>query len=193
MKAFASVALVLLSGCVVQSFHPFYQEQAKTPLPELVGEWTLAAAGSDKAPSVPPWVFTENGELITYDEKGVAGKLRATFFKVGEQLFCDFEAGDTEEGRLNPYWILHVRPVHTVAKVQRTAQQLTLVPLNYEWFKKAVAGGEVNLPHLKRDKDDVLLVTAPPEQWARFLGRYGADTNAFPPNTAYVLRRRSAS
>jgi len=192
MKRLALFGLVLLGGCVVQSFHPFYSNNAKVELPQAIGEWNLVAAGNDTNVACKPWVFTTSYELLTYGEKDVPGKLQATFFKVGGQLFCDFEAGEAEEGKLNAYWILHVRPVHTVAKVQLEKQQLTLVPMSFDWFKKALASKQIDLPHLKGKKDDDFLVTATPDQWAKFLQKYGADTNAFPQSTAYVLRKRSA-
>jgi len=191
MKRLALFGLVLLSGCVVQSFHPFYRDDAKVPLPQVRGEWDVVAAGTDTNIAYKPWVFTENDELVTYDDKNVSSTLRVTFFKVGRQLFCDFAAGEMEEGRLNPYWILHVRAVHTVAKVQLEKDRLSLVPMNFNWFKKSLAAKQVDLPHLKGKTEDEFLVTATPDQWAKFLSEYAADTNAFPQSAAYVLRKRA--
>ncbi len=190
MKRFAVLSLLLLGGCVVQSFHPFYREQAKVNPPEVTGEWNLVAAGSDTNVACKPWVFSADNELTTYDENNLPAKLKATFFKIGNQLFCDFEPGEVEEGKLNAYWILHVRPVHTVAKVQLDKQQLTLIPLNFDWFKKSLAANQIDLPCLKGHKEHDFLLTASPEQWAGFLEKYAANTNAFPQNTAYVLRKR---
>jgi hypothetical protein len=190
MKRLTLIALVLLGGCVVQSFHPFYNTNAKVELPQAVGEWNLVAAGSDTNVTSKPWVFSKSYELTTYDEKNVPGKLQATFFKAGQHLFCDFEAGDIEDGKLNPYWILHVRPTHTVAKVHLDSRQFTLTPLSFDWFKKALVAGQLDLPHIKSSKSQDFLVTATPDQWAKFLDKYGANTNAFPPATAYVLKKR---
>jgi len=190
MKRFAMFGLLLLGGCVVQSFHPFYEENAKVALPQLAGEWDLIADGTNTKPACTPWVFTDEGELITRDDKNLPGKLRASFFKVGGQLFCDLEAGDLEEGRVNVYWMLHVRPVHTVCKAQLTDRELTLVPLHFNWFKKALVSREIELPHLTARGNDVFLVTATTDQWRKFLQQHAADTNAFPQNTAYLLRKR---
>lgn len=193
MKRLVCLGFALLSGCVVQSFHPFYREDAKVELPQVIGEWNLIAAGSDTNVACKPWVFTKDYELLTYDEKNLPGKLQATFFKVGTQLLCDFEAGEAEEGKLNPYWIFHVRPVHTVCKVQLEERQLTLTPLNFDWFKMALDAKLIDLPLLKARKGDHFLLTATPDQWANFLEKYGADTNAFYKNTAYILRKTPTS
>ncbi len=192
MKRLVWFALMLLGGCVVQSFHPFYRDNAKVDLPEVIGEWNVIAAGNDSNVAYKPWVFGDDYKLLTYDDKNQSGKLQATFFKVGDQLFCDFEAGEVEEGTINVYWTFHVRQAHTVCKAQLANRQLTLTPLGYEWFKKSLASKEITLQHLKGKNDDNFLVTATPEQWAKFLEKYSANTNAFPQSTAYVLRKRSA-
>ncbi len=189
MKQFALVGLVLLGGCVVQSFHPFYRDAAKVELPQVPGEWNLIAAGNDTNVTCKPWVFTADYGLLTYDEKDVPSKLQATFFKVDNQLFCDFQASDADQAKINAYWIFHVRPVHTVCKAQLDSRQLTLIPLNFDWFKKALVSKQVDLPHLKGKNDDDFLVTATPDQWALFLEKYGADTNAFPRDSAYILKK----
>jgi hypothetical protein len=41
MKTTFALMTVLLSACLVRSFHPFYTEDAKIELPAINGEWKL--------------------------------------------------------------------------------------------------------------------------------------------------------
>jgi hypothetical protein len=192
MKRFVLFGTLLLGGCVVQSFYPCYQDNAKVELREVIGSWNVIAAGEDTNIAYKAWVFSDDYKLLTYDDKNQPGKLQATFFKVGNQLFCDFEAGDVEEGTINGFWLFHVRQAHTVAKVKLADGQLTLLPLSFEWFKKSIAAKEMELPYLKGKNEDSFFVTATPEQWATFLAKHASDADAFPQKTAYVLRKRSS-
>ena len=184
--------MVALGGCVVQSFYPFYTDEAKVSLPQIAGAWQPIDQDSPTNSLERPWIFTarDDGqyELLTYDKK-TPGKLKATFFKVGSNLFCDFCAGDVEDGTINGYWAFHVRPVHSVARVQTNSDRLAFVPLSFDWVQRAVQSNQVSLAHLPGKEKDDLLFTARPPEWARFLADHAANTNAFNPANTFAFRR----
>ena len=189
MKRLFLLGLVLLGGCVVQSFQPFYGDAYKADAPEVFGQWKVASIGADSNVAYKAWVFTEDYKLLTHDDKGPSGHLQTTFFKIGTQLFCDAEIVDIPEGKFNAFWMLHIRGTHTLCKADVAKDKLTFTPLSFDWFKKALAAKEVDLPHVRTNKEDDFLMTATGDQWAKFLRKYAADTNAFPEANAFVLRK----
>ena len=193
-KRILALGLVLLGGCVVQSFYPFYTDEAKVSLPSIAGSWQPIDKDSPANTAERPWVFTTRAdgqyEFLTYD-KDKPGKLKATFFKVGTNLFCDFSPADVlpEDAKINGYWAFHVRPVHSVARVETNSDRLTFVPLSFDWVRAAVQSNQVTLAHLQGKEKDDLLFTARPQEWSKFLADHAANTNAFKPDSAYAFRR----
>jgi hypothetical protein len=195
MQRFLPILLLALAGCVVQSLHPFYTPTSVTKPTELAGDWYPIESTADTNRPVRAWPLTASDakqfEWVTYVENS-PGKLKVTFFHVGTNLFADFLAGDFDgaEKCLNGYWLIHVYPVHSVARVETNNHQLTIIPLNEDWLRKAIHSNTVSLAHLQPEGAEDLLYTATPGNWMKFLGRYGTDTNAFPIQDAYKFRRR---
>jgi hypothetical protein len=191
MKRALPLLLVLMTGCIVQSLYPFYTDKSKVTLPGLNGDWDCLVAFGDKqeATNVPPWQITDD-KIIPYDPDSQTATIRVVFFKVNGQLFCDSFAGDIGNSKVPSYWYWHVRPVHTITKVETNADQLVLKPLDLVWLTNLVASSKVSLPHVRRPEDDNWpLFTAKPADWERFLTKYAKSTDAFPTDHMYVLKR----
>ena len=190
MKTQASVCILLgmllLSGCV-QSLNPFYTDDAKVATPELNGKWTML--GDDGRPkSQKDWVF-EDARIMTYSEKGGAGILVATWFKVDGQLYIDTTADSLESETVSDWWVFHVMPVHILCKVERGDGKLTFKPLSLDWMKQALTNDAVSLPVVKGKEDDMVLFSAEPEQWMQFLKQQGTNEDAFAGGNEYTFVR----
>lgn len=192
------VVPVLVAGCA-QSYQPFYTEKSKSPVPELVGEWTALKALDDDLTNttVKPWVCRETAaatyDVLTHGSNNVPALVRVVTFKVAGQLYCDVTAGDVDKiGPVNPYWVTSVTAVHTVWKLQLTNDLVTLTALDAEWLKRTVDSKDAVLPFIPGEKDDLRLYTATPQQWEQFLARFGAGTNAFGGDPWYILKRRAS-
>ncbi len=189
MKRAFPVLFILLAGCIVQSFYPFYTDRSKVTMPQLQGEWDAVVAFGEKqeATNIPPWQFTGD-QIWAYDPNALRSRIHVTFFTVGKQLFCDSIAADTTE--TTPwYWAWHTRGVHTVTKVETNADLLTFRPLDLDWLTNSIATGKVSLPYLTQPGDVWPLFTAKPADWEKFLTKYANNTDAFPTNHIYVLKR----
>ena len=154
----------LLTGCVVQSFYPFYTDNSKVAMPQLAGEWDLIKSSGEEVSNknIKPWVFTGD-EILAMNENHATGQIQTVYFKVGTQVYCDSIAGEPK-GEINEYWYFHHRPLHTVSKVDIKDDVLTFRLLDYEWFKKALDSKQINLPFLTpAEKDSIPLLTASPE------------------------------
>ena len=201
--AFCAGVLVLasLSGCFVQSIHPFYTDTTRISPPQMAGEWDFISAGTDDLTKVKvnPWVFSEKDglsyEVESYNKNNAPGNLKAVFFKVGDQIFCDWLAGDLPNpAPINEYWTMNVRPVHTVTKVTLTNDVLTFTGLDYDWMSQAMQKREVKVAFIGEQEFDgrsaLPLFTASPQEWSEFLKKHGGNTNAFPGKLSYVFKKR---
>ena len=92
--ASVSVLLIILTGCIIQSFHPFYTDKSKIALPQLNGDWDLVRAWGETAEQGSgPWRIHDD-KIKTIDDKGLTAMIHVTFFKVGDRLFCDSIEGE---------------------------------------------------------------------------------------------------
>jgi len=186
---FPLVAVMTAAGCIVQSFFPFCREESKVPVPELIGDWQLLTSfGADVAGKGIVWSF-ESEKIVARDEKTNAATIGVAYFKAGGQLFCDSWAGDAGD-MAAWYWIWHVRPVHTVSKVELNNDVVKFRPLDLEWLTNRVARGKVKLAAVDNPKDSWPLFTCSPAEWEKFLAKYAADTNAFPDTHLFVLKKQ---
>ncbi|HUI06589.1 MAG TPA: hypothetical protein VL486_06250 [Verrucomicrobiae bacterium] len=193
MKRVWLVPLVLMAGCIVQSFHPFYTARSKTALPQLNGDWDLVTAwGESPKRASAPWQIHDD-KIKTIDDQGLVATIDVTFFKVDGRLFCDSIAGDLgDDAKVSWYWAWHARPAHTVSKVETSDGRLVFKPLDLDWLTNAMAKGQISLPVIKRAGDDNWpLFTASAADWEKFLATYGGDTNAFPATHTFVLKRHA--
>jgi hypothetical protein len=187
MKRVLPVLLVFLSGCLVQSIHPFYTDKSKVALPQLNGQWDLVTAwGKAASTNVPPWQISDN-EIVAYDPDSQPSRVQVVFFKLDKTLFCDTTAGTIGDIKVPWYWAWHVFPVHTVTKVETNANSLVFTPLDLDWLTNRVATGKVSLPHIEEENSHLFM--AKPADWEKFLTKFANNTNAFPANHIYVLTR----
>lgn len=199
---FPLLAVSILSGCIVQSFYPYFTDKNKIETPESVkGEWKLLktwkfSTSTDQTKekdiaNILPWMFNDD-ELIAYDENNLPGKFKITFFRVETDLYCDTCPESLEEKKVNQDWLNHVMPVHLLCKVIIEKDILKLSPLDYEWISNSIKNKELKLEHLEHYKEnDWFLFTSQPEDWEKFLEQYGNNEKAFPPKLAFELKKIS--
>lgn len=185
IAVFGSLLPLLLSGCYVQSLHPFYLAETQIEFPEIAGPWQPVDE-TTKEPEGTPWTFEKNTIITFHDD--VASEIEVHYFEVEGRVFADWTAGDLDdEAPPNPYWVTHVVPTHSVFRVRHTEQALVLTPLDIDWLDKALKAGDLSLSHVVVD-DDRRIFTVSPEIWTRFLIEYGDDPEAFNPDKAYHFR-----
>lgn len=159
-----AILCLLLSGCYVQSLHPFYIKSATINFTEIGGEWKVIKHGERYIPFSEeiPWRFHERYIEIA-DDKGVRSRIEVAYFKLSDEVFMDSTADDPErQGGLGKYWVAHVYPIHMLCKVVMKEDTLTLLPLSYDWFKENRDKLRNGIPYV--EIDDPVLFTATPEQ-----------------------------
>lgn len=195
MKRILAVCLLLLAGCVVQSFGPFCTDNSVVYVREAVGEWKLQKDFGDDVSTnlISLWVFAgdaaTNCTLKAFDKENIGATFGVKFFKLGKSMFVDVLPTDPAEGtKLNSYWMWTERAMHTICKVELNGKVLTLIPLDFDWFKKQLQ--ENALPYAGNVAAE-FIVTANPKQWEVFLSKHAANPDAFREKHAFVLKRSS--
>ena len=198
---------VTMSGCLVKSLHPFYNDKDIVFRPELIGKWygsdsanwdirqhkAFAGLFKDERP-------TQSYDIIFSDNKGTS-KFIAHLFSLDNQLYLDFFLPDIEAPDLA---VMHLILAHTLAKVELSANQITIKWYNEEWLMKLFNENRIRIAHErvpydldKTDPDNLQVVlTAPTADLQKFIIKYGNDPAAFrneknESNYTFVLKKKS--
>ena len=195
MKRILLAVTVLLSGCVLQSFHPFHTGKNLVFPKELVGSWKVQkfAGNAEEVEKINPWKLTGTSatyaKMLVLDKQNAAGTFQTRFFKVGETMFLDVEPSDpSDDAKFNGLWLFTLRPTHSVCKVETKGNIITLKPISFDWLKKSIEAKKVSLPFMGNLKE-IPLFTATPAEWEAFLSQHAGDAEAFTESSAYVLTR----
>jgi flagellar basal body-associated protein FliL len=191
------ILLLSASGCVVQSYHPFYTKDSIVPQPaEVQGQWE-PEENNDYPISL---VFSKLSFSIDIGES--IQPFAPTFFKLGTQLYCDITIdGFDDEAKSGFILTTSIINVHTLYKVTASQEELELWPLNKQWLAEAIKKQTVSLPYLNRDDQaqgnkqnrelEDALFTAKPEQWREFLEKHAADEKLFDKESALKFSRNT--
>ena len=189
--ATAVLCTILLSGCFIQSFCPFYTENMAIEMPGIAGKWLLVKKGNeDVSQKYPePWVFGED-EITTF-ERSVRSVLNARYFKAKDLTFVDLSPSARNNDKdLNECLKFHLIPVHSVCKVALTDNALELTPLDRKWVHQMFQEDKIPLSHVVVEgQGEHIVLASPPEELATFLRNHGSDTNAFSAKASYTFRR----
>lgn len=203
---FATIGIiVLLSGCTVLSFYPFYTKDVLVYNQNLTGTWTNYNDNENPVMweiNFPDSVFIENKETnweevkvlntFTYMLKCYrknSSEDTATFkihlFKIRNQLFLDFmpENWEIEHDML----AFHLMAAHTVAKV-RLDDSLDVNWMEPEWFDELIKENRVRIHHEKNAY--YTLLTAKSEELEKFITKYASDELAWKDGVEYNFCRK---
>ena len=201
IKVLLLLSCFLLSGCFIQSLNKCYTDDLKIELPQISGEWiSLIQQGNDVSDkNILPWKFpkyernSDSGDTIeTYDSNNEYSELDVAYFKIGDNIFMDFTAGNPSRQNAsmgNAFWWYGVTRTHSVCKIIFANDNLIIMPLNYKWFEDKIKKKTMNLSFIQADKDSYRIFTATAEQWVSFLKTYGSDKDLFSEEYKFVFKK----
>lgn len=120
------LAMASLTGCLVISVHPFFQEQDLIFEPALLGRWT----GHGQQWRFEPDRNEEKAYFITYTNQEKTSKMTGHLFILEDHWFLDLFGSAESETMPPPI------PSHCVVRVKLSDGRLTLQSLSYEWMEK---------------------------------------------------------
>ena len=199
--------MVLLSGCVVYSFYPLYTEKDLFANDILTGSWFESDDQEVKfSEEESTWTFEhpfinedksdERDSLkyvLTLTEQENGKEIKSVFLvhiiELGGQYFLDFYLknfleGDEELSLAD----FHVIPVHTFAKLTATKDMLKINWFDNDWLTKLIRENKIRIHH--EETDDLILLTAKPQELQKFVTKYVNSEEAFDDGLEVVLHRK---
>jgi len=190
-----SSMLVLLTGCLVVSIHPFYTDEDVIYKPELTGKWIDHDSGT--------WIITQHmefGGIFKPDRPGNSYEIKFTdnkgtsefiahLFQLGKEMYLDFYPGNREKG--NDLENFHFVPSHSLARIEFKNGQIIIGWYNQEWLIGLFNKNKIRIAHERTpyDIDDKnqdhyeVVLTASTKDLQKFILKYGNDPNAFKKDT----------
>lgn len=178
-------AAVVLSGCVVLSFNPFFTEDTVIDVPVIHGMWVPAFKDIAEWDVVTPWVFLPDMIRVSGREGG-SGQIQATYFKIGDSTFLDAYPVHPDRKQMSEFAATLLVPVHTIVQVVVEKGRLKLIPMNYDKLLAAVKNGSVPISWAMHG--DLAIFTGATEEWRSLLAS-GGHAAWFDPADALVFDR----
>jgi len=182
--ALAASAVMLLTGCIVTSVHPYFSPKDAVYDPALLGQWT-------NTQSEERWVFQKAGSNaynLTFISDGKTNLANVQLFKLNGQMFLDFVSADSECDVFPP-----PVPSHFLLRAHQLAPTIRLAPLNNDWLKALLERNPKALRHIligdKADDRSVVL-TAETQELQQFLRAHLDSEDAW--KDSFELRRVAA-
>jgi hypothetical protein len=183
-----SVSIILLMaaacclvGCIPLSIHPLYDSEHITFDEGLLGSW------GDKSSPEDSWTFERDGEkgyrLIVSDEDNRPGEFEVNLVKLGNLHILDLYPKEPED--VNEFYKFHIIPAHSFMKMRLEGDTLELEYFDYDWLKKGLKEGRLDIKH--ELIDDTVILTASTERLQQFIVEYADE--AFNSEDAGVLNR----
>jgi hypothetical protein len=168
-------AVVFISGCIVASLNPIYDSDKELVSdPAIVGTWVDSEKNT--------FTFVEDGKNkyeCTINSDSIANNFEVHFAQLGKYRFLDLypKELDEKQSAINPYYQLHMIPVHSFSKIWIKNDQLYLSMLNLDWMKKQFELKKIKIPY--HESDGVIVLTGSTKQLQKFVLKYADDTAAF--------------
>lgn len=197
---------VLFSGCVVYSFYPLYTENDLFANDILTGEWGETDEQEiEITTGESTWIFehplVDDSEpeqrdslsyTLTLQEITGTDTLKTVFqvhlIKLEGQYFLDFYMPDFVRGDHLKLADFHVIPVHTFAKLTVSDNQLIIHWFDPEWLEDLIEENKIRIRH--EQTDDLILLTAKPQELQKFVAKYIASEEAFDNGLEVILQRK---
>jgi len=190
--ALAIAACALLCGCWVYSVYPLAEgDELLVVDKSLIGTWWQPEAGCSLTLSR---FFEEKVYRVVYAappnkagggcliDSGRSAAFEGRLVKLNSYQFLDLYPADRETQH-------HDLALHSIYKVTRLGDRLTLVPFDYEWMKTQWSENKLSAP--AKEGDNSLVLTLDTEALQRFVSDHAADDEAFNPGKQIVFHKRS--
>jgi hypothetical protein len=152
---------VLSSGCLVLSLQPAYVAESVVFDEALLGSWQNADDGAKATVERGEW----RSYKITFTDRFATRTFQGNLTKIGPATWVDL----TEMRGVDPGPFLV--PMHGPMRVAIDRDRLTVAPLDYGWFTRALQQKSAAALALALDDRRNVVVTAPTNQIRSWLAR----------------------
>jgi hypothetical protein len=166
-------------ACLVVSLQPFYEADALTWDPALVGTWQSTDDETILDIEEDEW----RSYRIQYRHPIETGELTGYLSTVDGERFLDvMPVRGTDRG-------VFVLPVHAVARLRVAEGRLELTPLSYDWFlDRARKGAPIGKLSVTIDQKQNAVIVSPPLLLRQWLQAQPKDGEMFGATTTFVRK-----
>jgi hypothetical protein len=159
---------MLLSSCILTSYHPWFPEKESILVPGIEGQWE----NTEEELVMRFQKHEKSSYILHYAEKDKRARYRVRIARIEGKYCCDFMPLAAE---INDFHRPFLRPLHSLMVLELSGEKLKITPPNYDWFdKKAKSGQLAGLRH-ERFSDNRLVLTSPTEDLRKFLSEHLGD------------------
>ncbi len=180
LKVFSLIATIaLLVFCCVPSIHPFYTEQDIRFESSVLGIW--------EEDDGTIWDFrSDDNESYTlkYSSDSLTDWFEVNLFELGNFYYFDFYP--TSDLQVTDLMITHLIPVHTLAKVVFSEDEIKVYSMKPEFISNLIEQNKIRIKH--EEAEDYFILTASTEELQKFVIKYEREKNAF--MEPLILKRR---
>lgn len=170
LAALAVLVALASSGCLVVALDRFYDEPTIVFDERLLGTWLDADDNITVTVERSDW----RAYRVQYVHPTETRVLSAYLFKVRDTLYLDLSPQRGEDAGL------FLLPAHTVLRVTMGAREVTVAPLDFDWFSGAL--GKKTVPaelHATRGERNQVVLGADRAGLVRWLGARSETDPAF--------------
>jgi hypothetical protein len=161
----------LMTGCLITSVYPFYDQKTLVWEPALLGGWNVIEESGE---SDERWEFVEKGTNsnaleVTYSSGGESSAMLGHVFKLRGELFLDlFGTGLKDDSQPPPI------PSHFVLRVSQLTPTLKMATMDYEWLAELLEHNPKAVRHHaitdgENPDDKRIVLTADTAELQRFI------------------------
>lgn len=185
MKKIALVLLalpLLLNGCLLTSFNPFFKPADVVTNNLLLGDWIgknalLTFSQLENSAYLVNYKDCEDPYNAPDDYSTcTVADLTVNLIKLGDNYFFDVYPRNYLNSD-NLFLNLHVRPAHSLAKVKIEKNRLEIRMVSYSWVQEHLENSKEKLSHIK--VDDLITLTATIEELQAFVLKHQNDPGFF--------------
>lgn len=180
------LTLFLAAGCLPG----LSSDPLKPDAAGLHGKWLLQReAGVDVSQQkIKPWVFADD-TVKTFSETGTETLMTSHLYQVDNDLFLDVSPYGLDDTNIGRILAIHVAPIHAFFKVRQRDKSISLIPINLALLESGLQQKKINLPHLRAENEDHLLINASIADWLVLIDQHKDDPGFFVEEQEYLLVR----
>jgi hypothetical protein len=201
------IIATLLSSCIVNSLHPFYEENDVIYDEHLLGKWETndsivwtvkqiyfaTGEGEEKKE------YYKNGYVIGYiNEKNKPIAFDMYIFKIDNQTYADFYPSLSPTSHFEnipDLFGMHSIRTHALAKIEFSEDEIELIWFNGEWLADLIENNRIKISHefisfpepISQQFKGQYVLTASTRELKQFIKKYGTDGNAFIKREGQIL------
>jgi hypothetical protein len=182
-------SVLIVSGCAIISFYPFYTEKDLFENDILIGKWmdedslmwnfTHPVIKNKTSETIDKKSYTLN--LTDYDYKNTS--YAVNLFQLDHTYFLDFYVEEIENQPTAlsksdvTWWSIHVVPVHTIAKLNIVNDTLNISWFDAGWFENQINEKKIKIKH--ENNGNNILLTANTKDLQKMIIKYANSEEAF--------------